>query len=74
MCDGCAPQVLREKAEGKNPDEFYQAMQRDHLHGADSRKSCVPRSHGISSTLPTRAAFMSSRYYRIMEQLGEDFG
>lgn len=31
-------QVLREKAETKNPDEFYQAMQRDHMHGGPTRK------------------------------------
>lgn len=30
-------QVLREKAETKNPDEFYQAMQRDHMHGGPSK-------------------------------------
>lgn len=28
-------QVLREKAEQRNPDEFYQEMQREQMHGAN---------------------------------------
>lgn len=35
-------QVLREKAETKNPDEFYQAMQREHMHGGPSRNKRLP--------------------------------
>mmetsp|Transcript_15380 Transcript_15380/g.46432 ORF Transcript_15380/g.46432 Transcript_15380/m.46432 type:complete len:250 (+) Transcript_15380:51-800(+) len=67
-------QVLREKAEGKNPDEFYQAMQRDQLHGADTKKSRMSdkeiRSLKTQDLLHVQLA--SSRHNKRLEKLRRD--